>query len=673
MTASPEADALRIEGLDVSYRVRGRGRPVLRGLDIAIPAGGTFGLVGESGCGKSTAAMAAMRYLSRNGYIDRGRILIDGVDVARMKSVELRHLREFTVSMVYQDPGRALNPSIQIGRQVAEVYELAGSAAGEAREKALAMLGRVRIADPARVMERYPHQLSGGMQQRVVIAMALAMKRKLIVLDEPTTGLDATVEAEVLDLIETLRRENGTAVLFIGHNLEVIARMCERVGVLYAGRLVEEGPTQDVFANPRHPYTVGLLRCLPHAGLDRRVARLDTIPGVLPSPTEKITGCIFAARCGLVRDACRASEPPLIPLGGGRFSRCFFHEEAPDLPRNHLEAVPSAPAVPKVREPLLAVQGLGKVFGQGGHKVHALRDITLDVAPGETLGLVGESGSGKSTLARVLLGLVPPDAGSGMTMSGELLMPLGKRRDLASIQMIFQNPDSALNRSHTIGRIIGRALRRLGGLKGAAVRERMLMLTRGVRLADRYLAAKPRQLSGGLKQRVAIARAFAGKPKLIVCDEPTSALDVSVQAATLNLLADLQAEAGVAYLFISHDLAVVRYVADRIAVLYLGRIMEVGQAAEVFDGPHHPYTEVLLSAAPARDGTSRRVQLKGEIPSAVNPPSGCVFHTRCPRRIGPICDTEEPALVTRSDGHTIRCHLDLAQMGRAEPERVAAE
>ena len=448
-----------------------------------------------------------------------------------MKSVELRRLREFTVSMVYQDPGRALNPSIRIGRQVAEVYELAGSAPEAAREKALEVLGHVRIADPARVMERYPHQLSGGMQQRVVIAMALAMKRKLIVLDEPTTGLDATVEAEVLDLIEALRRENGTAVLFIGHNLEVIARMCERVGVLYAGRLVEEGPTQDVFANPRHPYTVGLLRCLPHRGLDRRVARLDTIPGVLPSPTDKIRGCIFAARCGLVRDACRASEPPLIPLGGGRFSRCFFHEEAPALPKNRLDTVPSAPAVPALRQPLLAVQNLGKVFGQGGHKVHALRDITLDVAPGETLGLVGESGSGKSTLARVLLGLVPPDMGSVMTLEGEALPPLGRRRDLASIQMVFQNPDSALNRSHTIGRIIGRALRRLGGLRGAELRDRMLVLTRGVRLADRYLAAKPRQLSGGLKQRVAIARAFAGKPKLIVCDEPTSALDVSVQAA----------------------------------------------------------------------------------------------------------------------------------------------
>ncbi len=658
------ADALRIEGLDVSYGVRGQRRPVLRGLDIAIPAGGTFGLVGESGCGKSTAAMAAMRYLPRNGRIDAGRILIDGVDVARMPGPALRRMRERAVSMVYQDPGRALNPSLRIGRQVAEVYGLAGAAPEEARSRAVAMLGRVRIADPERVMERYPHQLSGGMQQRVVIAMALAMKRKLIVLDEPTTGLDATVEAEVLDLIEVLRRENGTAVLFIGHNLEVIARMCGRVGVLYAGKLVEEGPTQEVFASPRHPYTVGLLRCLPRRGLGRRHERLDTIPGFLPSGTVTDAACVFSPRCGLVQDICRTSEPPLIPLGRGRASRCFFHASAPDLPRNTVASPPVAGQDLAPQGPLLSVAALGKTFVQGGHSVSALRDISLSLAPGETLGLVGESGSGKSTLARILLGLTVPDRGSVMALDGAALAPLGRRRDLAAIQMVFQNPDSALNRAHTVGRIIGRALGKLGGVRGAALRDRTLALTRGVQLADRYIAAKPRQLSGGLKQRVAIARAFAGRPRLIVCDEPTSALDVSVQAAILNLLADLQAEAGVSYLFISHDLAVVRYVADRIAVLYLGRLMEVGPAERVLAGPHHPYTEVLLSAAPARDGGTRRVALKGEIPSAVNPPPGCVFHTRCPRRIGPICDTEEPALVERDGPHAIRCHLDVASMGR---------
>jgi peptide/nickel transport system ATP-binding protein len=662
--AAPRPDALRIAGLDVSYRVRGRSRPVLRGLDIAIPAGGTFGLVGESGCGKSTAAMAAMRYLPRNGRIDAGRILVGGRDVAALPGAALRDLRRHSVSMVYQDPGRALNPTIRIGAQVAEVYRLDGAAPEEARARALAMLGRVRIADPASVMERYPHQLSGGMQQRVVIAMALAVRRELIVLDEPTTGLDATVEAEVLDLVETLRRENGTAVLFIGHNLEVIARMCAEVGVLYAGRLVEQGPTRAVFADPRHPYTVGLLRCLPRRGLDRRRDRLDTIPGFLPTAATAPAGCVFAPRCGLARDLCRTDPPPLIPLGDGRWSRCHFHAEAPQLPRTAPAEAPAAPAGRAGDTPLLTVAGLNMTFRQGRQAVRALRDIDLSVRPGETLGLVGESGSGKSTLARILLGLTVPDAGSRLALAGEALLPLGRRRDLAAVQMVFQNPDSALNRAHPIGRIIGRALAKLAGLRGAARRERMLALTRGVQLADAYLAAKPRQLSGGLKQRVAIARAFAGRPRLIVCDEPTSALDVSVQAAILNLLADLQAEQGVSYLFISHDLAVVRYVSDRIAVLYLGRLMEVGPADRVFAGPHHPYTEVLLSATPGPDGAVRRVPLSGEIPSAVDPPAGCVFHTRCPRRIGPICDTEEPPLSPRQDGHAIRCHLASADLGR---------
>ncbi|HEX4768484.1 MAG TPA: ABC transporter ATP-binding protein [Lichenihabitans sp.] len=671
-TAPDGADALRIEGLDVSYRVRGRARPVLRGLDLTIPRGGSYGLVGESGCGKSTAAMAAMRYLPRNGRIGAGRILIDGQDVARMPNATLRRLRERTVSMVYQDPGRALNPSIRVGRQVAEVYGIAGLGAEQAREKALAMLKRVRIADPASVMERYPHQLSGGMQQRVVIAMALALDRKLIVLDEPTTGLDATVEAEVLDLIEALRRDYSTAVLFIGHNLGVIARMCAQVGVLYAGRLVEEGPTRAVFADPRHPYTVGLLRCLPRRGTGRRAERLDTIPGFLPDAPDALTGCVFAPRCGLARDICGKEEPPLIDLGQGRASRCFFHEEAPRLPRNTRPQPPSLEARPQAQAALLDVVGLGKTFAAGGRRVHALRDISLAIAPGETLGLVGESGSGKSTLARILLGLTPPDAGSALTLDAAPLPPLGRRRRLDAVQMVFQNPDSALNRAHTVGRIIGRALRKLAGLKGTALTRRMLALTRGVQLADHYLAAKPRQLSGGLKQRVAIARAFAGKPRLIVCDEPTSALDVSVQAAILNLLADLQAEAGVSYLFISHDLAVVRYVADRIAVLYLGRLMEVGPADRVLGGPHHPYTEALLSAVPGHDGTTRRVRLEGEIPSALDPPSGCVFHTRCPRHIGPICDTEEPPLALRETGHAIRCHLGLDAMGRevAGPARA---
>jgi peptide/nickel transport system ATP-binding protein len=498
--------------------------------------------------------------------------------------------------------------------------------------------------------------------------MALAVDRRLIILDEPTTGLDATVEAEVLDLIETLQRQHGTAVLFIGHNLAVIARMCERVGVLYGGTLVEEGPTREVFAAPRHPYTVGLLRCLPRRGLDRLHQRLDTIPGFPPSRPGDEQGCIFANRCGLVEDRCRAAEPPLFDLGQGRSSRCYFHDQAGELPRTVRPEPSVSASVLPASAPLVSLRGLNKTFKISGHAIHALSEVSFDIRVGETLGLVGESGSGKSTLARVLLGLEHPDAGSGIAFDGQAP---GAKRDRKAVQMVFQNPDSALNRAHRIGRILGRSLSTLGGLRGKVLADRLLELTRGVQLADHYLGVKPRQLSGGLKQRVAIARAFAGDPRLVVCDEPTSALDVSVQAAILNLLADLQARQHVSYLFISHDLAVVRYISDRIAVLYLGRIMEIGPAAAVLGGPHHPYTEALLSASPGPDGQIQRVKLQGSLPSAVSPPSGCVFHTRCPRHIGPICDTIEPPLVQRDEGHAIRCHLPVEQMGRQPPAAIA--
>jgi peptide/nickel transport system ATP-binding protein len=658
---SASAPALELRDLDVAYRVRGHDRQVLRNVSLTIERGHSYGLVGESGCGKSTAALAIVRYLPRNGRVSSGSILIGGRDVVDLKRNELRQLRAEDVGMVYQNPGSALNPSLRIGRQVAEVFLVRGVGRGEAWERAQEALRIVQIADPRSVMERYPHQLSGGMQQRVVIAMALAKDPALLILDEPTTGLDATVEAEVLDLISKLQAEFETAVLFISHNLGVIAKMCERVGVLYAGSLVEEGDAETVLRDPRHPYTVGLMRCIPRGGVRKDRGRLDTIPGFLPSLGEQPPGCIFADRCGLAVARCREEDPPPYRVSEGHLSRCHFHEQAQSLPRREAATL-ELPRVEREGQPLVSFEHVGKTFKQHGNSIYALADVSAAIWPGETLGLVGESGSGKTTLARTLLGLVAPTTGE-VELEGRTLAPRLTRRsrdDVRALQIVFQNPDSALNRRHTVRRILLRAQKKLAGISGSKAETRLLELMNSVRLAERYVSARPAHLSGGLKQRVAIARAFAGEPRLVVCDEPTSALDVSVQAAILNLLVELQAEQRVAYLFISHDLGVVRYISDRIAVLYLGRVMELGPAGVVFDGPHHPYTEALLSAVPTIDGGGRdRIKLEGEIPSAADPPSGCVFHTRCHRKVGEICELEQPPLVEVEQDHWMRCHIPI--------------
>ncbi|HEX4011096.1 MAG TPA: ABC transporter ATP-binding protein [Solirubrobacteraceae bacterium] len=683
------ADALALSHVDISYRVRRQDQRVVRDVSFHVAKGESFGLVGESGCGKSTIALAIVRYLARNGRVSDGSIEIAGRDVLGLGKGELRELRARTVSMVYQEPGRALNPSILVGRQVAEVYEIAGLDRKVARERAQEMLAKVRISDPKGVMGRYPHQLSGGMLQRVVIAMALASEPSLLILDEPTTALDATVEAEVLDLIRGLRQEFNTSLLFISHNLAVIAKMCDRVGVLYAGELVEEGPATDVFKSPRHPYTVGLLRSIPRREEDSAGAAaggrapLATIPGSLPAPGSVVSGCIFADRCGLAEDRCRTEAPPMYEIGGGRGARCHFHERAQSVPLGVTDEDTAAAAAAASGhhdgQVLVRVAQASKTFHMGGQTVRGLYGVDLEIHGGETVGLVGESGSGKTTLARVIMGLTPPDEGAEVTLDGKALAPVAPKRtheQQKALQIVFQNPDSALNRRHSVQRLISRSLSKLGGYTGDKLRDRLLSLIKSVRLSERYLPMRPSQLSGGLKQRVAIARAFAGDPRIVVCDEPTSALDVSVQAAILNLLTDLQQREDVAYLFISHDLGVVRYLADRIVVLYLGRVMEVGPADRVFSGPQHPYTEALLSAVPTLDDLDRlRIRLEGEIPSAADPPTGCPFHTRCPRKIGEICETTEPELCEEEAGHGIRCHIPLDELRRlqtVDPDSAAA-
>ena len=686
-TAVNAVPTLAFEDVEVAYTVRGIDRPVLRSVSFEVMPGEAYGLVGESGCGKSTAAYAAMRYLPRNGKITSGKISFEGRDLITMSVEEVRKLRSSAISMVYQSPIAALNPSLRVGTQVAEVFTIEGASKDEAMTRTEEALTRVQIADVGKVMRRYPHELSGGMAQRVVIAMALATNPRLLILDEPTTGLDATVEAEVLDLVRALRAEMGTSVLFISHNLGVIRSMCDRVGVLYAGQLVEEGRTVELLNEARHPYTVGLLRCIPRAGLRKDLHRLDTIPGTLPPLGTVMTGCVYVDRCPIATDQCRTEKPPVVELANGHRSRCFHPDQAPNIPRN-TEMLQVTELIVDQHEPLaithdeslIQLAGLSKTFGKDDETVRVLSDIALSVAKGETLGLVGESGSGKTTLAKVLLGLTHPDGGSIVQLDGKALgASLDQRtpKDVGAVQIVFQNPDSALNRRHAVRRIVSRAVVKLAGTTKEKGAERSDELLTEMRVDARLHAAKPVMLSGGLKQRVAIARAFAGNPRLVVCDEPTSALDVSVQAAILNLLVDLQRTENVSYLFISHDLGVVRYLSDRIAVLYLGRIMELGPADKVFSGPHHPYTEALVSSLPSVDGeATNRVRLVGEVPSVAKPPSGCVLHTRCPRREGSgvenLCDTVEPGLLEVEPGHYLRCHLSIEQLRKMQVNLEAA-
>jgi peptide/nickel transport system ATP-binding protein len=548
---------------------------------------------------------------------------------------------------------------------VAEAFSVLGQGHKEAEESALKALTRVQIADPEGVYQRYPHQLSGGMQQRVVIAIALASDPKLLVLDEPTTGLDATVEAGVLDLVRKLQAETNAAVLLIAHNLGVIRTLCDRVGVMYAGKIVEEGDAAEVFENPKHPYTLGLLRSLPRHGVRKSQRPLSTIPGNLPQIGTPLPTCVFVDRCPLATELCRTVEPPIVEVGQG-WSRCHHIDRLGEL-------VEPAAAVGQDTvhgELALSLDNVSKTFHQSGHDVPALVKVGLNLFDGETLGLVGESGSGKSTLAKTILGIESPDAGGTVELDDRQLAAKSADRpteDKRSIQMVFQNPDSALNRGWTARRILARSVTKLTGLKGKAVNERVDKLAADLRLTQRHLDLKPRQLSGGLKQRVAIARAFAGNPRIVVADEPTSALDVSVQAAILNLLAELQLKSKTSYLVISHDLGVVRYLADRIAVMYLGRIMEVGDSETVFRGPNHPYTEALLSAVPNVDNEDRqRILLEGDIPSPANPPSGCVFNTRCHRVIAGLCEVVEPPLVEVEPGHLMSCHIPLEELRRLQ-------
>ncbi len=658
---------LEIDGLSVAY---GAVRAV-RDVSISIAPGEAYGLIGESGSGKTTVAYAVMRHLQAD--ITARRLALRGEDLLAMDDRALARIRGRHVAMVYQDPMSALNPMLRVGEQVAEVlrrHRKLSAAAAWAR--CVTLFEQVHLPDPARIARRYPHQLSGGQQQRVVIAMAIACEPDLLIMDEPTTGLDVTTEAVILELIRELRASMGASVLFISHNLAVVANVCDRVGVLYAGKLVEQGTTQQVLHAPRHPYTIGLLAAIPRPELRVGSAhtRLRAIPGALPDLRQVPPGCIFRDRCAYAFDAC-AVAPTLTEAESGHASACHLRD-IPPLPPEPAVAARMATADTQVT-PRLAVSGLSKWFREGvsipfvarARTTRAVTEVTLDIPAGKTLAVVGESGSGKSTLARCVAGLLTPGHGRVLLDGRPLANAVNHRRraDQQAIQFIFQNPESALNPHHTVAEIIARPLRLYARTDGTTTRARVAELLDAVKLGERHAGRYPRELSGGEKQRVCIARAFAASPSLVICDEPTSALDISVQAAILNELVDLQARYGTSYLFISHDLAVVQHVADRVAVMYQGRVVEYGTPDQVFASPNHPYTEALLAAVPRLDGTSRP-RLDG--PGAA-PESGCVFHPRCLRKLGEVCETTLPSDAPDDTAHVLACHIpqrDLRDLQR---------
>jgi peptide/nickel transport system ATP-binding protein len=662
---------LSIRNLCVEYRTSAGTVVVLPDFSLDIAPGESFGLVGESGCGKSTLVMAIMGYLGRNGCITRGEIRLEGRDLVRANSADLQAIRGSRIAIVYQEPSAALNPTMTIGAQLMEVPLMhLGSSRQEARRMALCVLSDVHMPAPESVLRRYPHQLSGGQKQRVVIAMALLSNPALLLLDEPTTGLDVTVEAAVLDLIGELQQKYRTALLYISHNLGVIAKISSRIGVMYCGELVEEAPAPALFRRPRHPYTQGLLSCIPRLGASKEQAALLPIPGRVPSLANRPTGCQFSPRCTHARDGiCDRANIPLLDVETGHRARCLRWSEIEfgeaTVTVGHSVAAHGAPAV--------VVDRLSKRFPIRRAALLANDDLSFVAERAGVLAIVGESGSGKSTFANILAGLETASTGR-LEFAGEDIAhkPVDKRRpdQVAAIQMVFQNPDSTLNPSHSVGWPIARALRRFGiATDRRGVEARVKALLDLVHVPAGMRRRMPRQLSGGQKQRVAIARAFAGNPELLIADEPVSALDVSVQAAVINLLLNIQAEHGTTLIYISHDLALVRHLADAVVVMYLGRVMEGGSVQAVFKPPYHPYTEALLSAVPVPDPTikRKRIRLAGEIPSPLDVPTGCRFAGRCPRKLGPICDSVPPPNQEASSGHFISCHIPLEELRRAEP------
>jgi len=654
---------LEVQDLRLGFVANRRTLAAVDGISFSIAPGETFALLGESGCGKSVTAQGILRLLPAAGRVLGGSVRLDGEELLALPEADMREYRGGRMAMIFQEPATSLNPVLTVGRQIGEVLERHRRLTGEpARRRMLELLRQVGIADPERRLDEYPFQLSGGMKQRVMIAIALAGEPELLIADEPTTALDVTVQAQILDLLAGLQAERGMAMLLITHDLGVVARMAHRIGVMYAGELVEVASRQDFFTAPRHPYTQALFAALPE--VSRRGQRLVTIPGQVPSLAAMPAGCRFADRCPQAMPVCREQSPEWREAAAGHAVRCHWQGTASadesvrhavtelDLepPRAFLEV-----ADLKVHFPIRK----GFLQRTVGH-VRAVDGVSLAIAPGRTLALVGESGCGKTTVGKALLQLIKPSAGSVRLGGSELVGLAGRRLRAARrhMQMVFQDPFASLNPRLRVGEIIAEGMGALGLEKDnkaqvAAVAALLQQVGLPAEAAERF----PHEFSGGQRQRIAIARALAVQPELLICDEPTSALDVSVQAQILNLLKGLQGDLGVAYLFITHNFAVVEYLAHDVAVMYLGRIVEQGRAEEVLRAPRHPYTRALLSAVPVPRlaGGEQRIRLPGETPSPANPPAGCHFHPRCPKATD-LCRQTYPESVATSATHSVACH-----------------
>jgi len=686
---------LEVENLSISYETRKGDVEAVRDVSFEVKEGETIGLVGESGCGKSTIAFGIVNFLGPNGKIVDGSVRFQGNELVGRSQEELKKLRGDRIAMVFQDPMQALNPSVRLGEQLAEVLTCHSDISkDEAWERSIEMLKRVNMPDPENVMIRYTHQISGGQQQRVVIAMAMLNNPALLIMDEPTTALDVTVEATVLDLIEELKDDFRAANIFITHNLGVVARVSDQLCVMYAGQMVEKGPVREVFHNPRHPYTMGLLACVPRLGESKWESLLHPIRGRVPPPAERPKDkCIFAPRCDYATEKCREACPDLTEITSEHEARCIYALEIDSRPLTskrrrqdvqvRVEAQPDSPQdtllsfddlkvyYPQESNSVVSLLGLGeKRF------VKAVDDVSVRVSRGRTLGVVGESGCGKSTLVKGIIGLEPVTDGVLEFLGLDITQPVSARdtKLIQEMQMVFQNPDSTLNPSFSVGKQIARPIKRFKTVPKDQVRNEVVRLLEAVRLPASYYDRLPRQLSGGEKQRIGIARALASRPDLIICDEPVSALDVSVQAAVINLLLEIQQIFGSAMIFIAHDLSVVRFFSDDIAVMYLGQIVEIGPAEAIYSPPYHPYTEALLAAVPIPDpdAEQKEIRLSGNVPSALSPPSGCRFHTRCPRRHemlpdgGKICERDVPPW-RQTKRHRILCHIPLEDLEKVDP------